>query len=70
MMIHVVELAPPFQPNSRYVYCAAITDSDAITITSATKIAHPLIQPKWGPNARVVHANDVPQSGSALFRYL
>ena len=70
MMIHAVELSAECQPNSRYVYCAAITDNDAITITSATKMAQPLIQPTNGPNARVVHANVVPQSGSALFRYL
>ena len=69
MTIAVVELAAELQPKSRYVYWAAITDSDAITITSATKIAQPLIQPTYGPNARVVHANVVPQSGSALFRY-
>ena len=58
------------QPTRRYVYCAAITESDAITITSATKIAQPLIQPSYGPNARVAHANVVPQSGSARLRYL
>src|SRR4030081_886843 len=51
-MIPVVEVAADFQPTSRYVYCAAITASEAITITSATKIAQPLIQPTQGPNAR------------------
>ena len=50
------------------MYCAAITESDAITITSATKIAQPFIQPTHGPNARVVQANVVPQSGSARLR--
>ena len=67
-MIHAVELWPPFQLNRRYVYCAAMTESDAITITSATKIAQPFIQPIQGPKARVVHAKVVPASGSALFR--
>ena len=67
-MIQHAELAPWFQPKSRYVYCEAITESDAITITSATKIAQPFIQPIHGPKARVVHANVVPASGSALFR--
>ena len=38
----------------------AITASDAITITSATKIAQPLIQPRYGLTARVPHANVVP----------
>ena len=50
------------------MYCEAITESDAITITSATKIAQPFIQPSQGPKARVVQANVVPASGSALFR--
>src|ERR1700757_821663 len=68
MMIHVAEFAPWVQLKSRYVYCDAITESDAITITSATKIAQPLIQPIRGPKARVVHAKVVPASGSALFR--
>ena len=48
----------------------AITASDAITITSATKIAQPLIQPAYGPAARVPHANVVPESGSERFRTL
>ena len=52
------------------MYVDAITASDAITITSATKIAQPLIQPIYGPSARVAQANVVPQSGSARFRYL
>ena len=46
----------------------AIAASDAITMMSARKIAHPLIQPIWGPNARVVQANVVPASGSARLR--
>ena len=46
----------------------AMSDSDAITITSARKIAQPLIQPICGPNARVAHANVVPASGSARLR--
>ena len=50
------------------MYDEAITDSDAMTITSATKIAQPFSQPIQGPKARVVHANVVPASGSALFR--
>ena len=67
-MIQNVEFAPCCQSKSRYVYVDAITESDAITITSATKIAQPLIQPTHGPNARVVQANVVPASGSALLR--
>jgi len=50
------------------VYVAAMKASDAITSTSARKIAQPLTQPAPGPNARVVHANVVPASGSLLFR--
>ncbi len=56
------------QPNSLYVYVDAISPSDAITSTSARKIAQPFTHPVAGPNARVVHANVVPASGSALFR--
>ena len=52
------------------MYVEAITDNDAITITSATKIAQPFIQPTHGPIARVPQAKVVPQSGSARFRYL
>ena len=44
--------------------------SEAITIRSARKIAQPFIQPVIGPNARVVHANVVPASGSARLKYL
>lgn len=68
MMIHVAEFAPFCQLKSRYVYWAAMTESEAITITSATKIAQPFIQPTQGPKARVVHANVVPASGSSLLR--
>ncbi len=35
---------------------------------SARKIAQPLIQPIWGPKARVTQANVVPASGSARLR--
>ncbi len=56
------------QPNSLNVYVAAMNPRDAITSTSARKIAQPLIHPNAGPNARVVQANVVPASGSALFR--
>src|SRR5437764_562283 len=52
-MIQNVESAPCCQSKSRYVYVDAITESDAITMTSATKIAQPLIQPIQGPKARV-----------------
>ncbi len=38
-----------------------------MTITSATTIAQPPIQPVDGPSARVTHENVVPQSGSARF---
>lgn len=42
----------------------AISDSVAITITSAPNTAKPLTQPRRGPSARVTQANVVPQSGS------
>jgi hypothetical protein len=57
-------------PNSMNEYRPAIWARFAITITSATTIAQPPIQPVFGPNARVAHANVVPASGSALLRYL
>ena len=38
-----------------------------MTMTSATMIAQPPIQPAHGPMALVTHANVVPQSGSARF---
>jgi hypothetical protein len=47
-MIPVVEPAAEFQSKSRNVYCEAITAREAITSTSATKLAHPLIQPTHG----------------------
>src|ERR1700684_813584 len=47
----------------------AISASEAITSTSARKIAQPFTQPVAGPNARVVHANVVPAAGADLFRY-
>ena len=65
-----VECCALFQPKKRNVYVLAITASDAITITSATKIAQPFIHPRYGPSARVPHANVVPASGSARFKYL
>ena len=49
---------------------AAMSDSEAITIRSARKIAQPFSQPVAGPNVRVVHANVVPASGSARLKYL
>src|SRR6478736_1862654 len=59
-----------FTPNSRNEYRPAIWARLAMTIRSATMIAHPPSQPVRGPNARVAHANVVPASGSALLRYL
>ncbi len=47
-----------------------MSDSEAITIRSARKIAHPFSQPVTGPNARVVQAKVVPASGSARLKYL
>src|ERR1700730_11184782 len=49
---------------------AAMSESEAITMRSARKIAQPFSQPVAGPMARVVHANDVPASGSARLKYL
>src|SRR3954451_1710025 len=48
----VVFVGPASQPTSENEYALAITASEAITITSATKIAQPLIQPTYGPSAR------------------
>ena len=50
------------------VYSAAISPREAITSTSARNTAQPFTHPTVGPKARVVHANEVPASGSALFR--
>ena len=61
--------SPRFQSNSRKVYLPAIWARVAITMTSVKMIAQPPIQPICGPNARVVHVNVVPQSGSARLRY-
>ena len=38
-----------------------------MTITSATMITQPVIQPRWGPIALVTQVKLVPQSGSARF---
>ena len=62
-----VDAAAESQPTSRNEYRPAIWARFAITITSATTIAHPPIQPSHGPIAFVTHANVVPQSGSARF---
>ena len=50
------------------MYWLAITASEAITMMSARKMAHPLTHPICGPKARVVQANEVPASGSERFR--
>jgi len=39
----------------------------AMTMMSAATITQPVTQPSCGPIARVTHANEVPQSGSARF---
>ena len=62
-----VDRAALSQPSSRNRYLPAISDSVAITITSAMKIVNPVIQPSRGPSARVTQAKLVPQSGSARF---
>src|SRR4051812_47397245 len=38
-------------------------------MTDANVMAQPPSQPAYGPNARVVHVNVVPQSGSARFSW-
>jgi hypothetical protein len=63
-----VLLAAASQPNRRYVYWPAIWARFAITITSATMIPQPAIQPTHGPNAFVPHEKVVPQSGSTRLR--
>ena len=55
------------QPKSRNEYRPAICARFAMTMTSATMIAQPPIQPHHGPIAFVTQANVVPQSGSARF---
>jgi hypothetical protein len=62
-----VDAAALSQPTSRNEYSPAICARLAITMTSATTIAHPPIQPSDGPIAFVTHAKVVPQSGSARF---
>jgi hypothetical protein len=62
-----VELAALCQPTRMNRYLPAISDSVAITITSAAKMAKPVVQPRRGPSARVTQAKLVPQSGSARF---
>src|SRR6476659_6803660 len=62
-----VESAALCQPTSRNEYSPAICARFAITMTSATTIAQPPIQPSGGPIARVTHENVFPQSGSARF---
>ncbi len=57
-------------PKRRNEYRPAIWARFAMTMMSATTIAQPVIQPVFGPNARVAHEKLVPASGSALFRYL
>ena len=49
------------------MYCAATSARLAMTMTSATMIAQPVIQPIRGPIARVTQVKLVPQSGSARF---
>ena len=68
----IAALDPPssVKPNSLNVYTAAMSESEAMTITSARTIVQPFHQPSPGPSARMLHANVVPASGSALFRYL
>src|SRR5262249_6991871 len=43
-------------------------ESEAITITSASTIVHPIHQPMPGPSASVTHAKVVPASGSVRLR--
>ena len=57
----------PCRPTSCMKYRPAICARLAITMTSAAMSPQPPIQPARGPNARAVHVNVVPQSGSALF---
>jgi len=50
---------------SRKKYEPATAARFAMTMTSATTIAQPPIQPVLGPNARVAQVKVVPASGSA-----
>jgi hypothetical protein len=54
----------PHRSSSWKVYCPAIWDRSAITMTSAAMIPQPPIQPTHGPKARAAQVNVVPQSGS------
>jgi hypothetical protein len=62
-----VELAALSQSKSRKLYRPAIWARLAITMTSATMIAQPPIQPAHGPIALLTQVNVVPQSGLARF---
>lgn len=59
-----VDRAAASQPTRMNRYLPAISDSVAMTITSAANTAKPLSHPSRGPRARVTQANVVPQSGS------
>ena len=63
-----IGFATTSMPNRLNVYWAAISARLAMTITSATMITQPVIQPRCGPIARVTQVKLVPQSGSARFR--
>ena len=54
-------------PNRLNVYCAATSARLAMTMTWATIITQPVIQPRCGPMAVVTQVKLVPQSGSARF---
>ncbi len=54
-------------PKRLNVYWAATSARLAMTMTSATMITQPVIQPILGPMARVTQVKLVPQSGSARF---
>ncbi len=53
--------------NRLNVYWAATSARLAMTMTSATMIAQPVIQPRCGPIALETQVKLVPQSGSARF---
>ena len=65
---HQSLFAKPSNPNSRYVYLAAISARLGMMMRSAISELQPPSQPVRGPIERVTQAKFVPQSGSARFR--
>ncbi len=61
------DAAAESHPTSRYRYRAPTSARDPTTRIPVVVIAHPPIQPAYGPIALVTQENVVPASGSARF---